>query len=90
MQRSNSAKVERDPITHSTARSSNYTPKGADYELLTEKDVARILRMSVYKLQRDRSRGAGIPYLILGRRSVRYSKSAVWAWIDASRSELRR
>lgn len=69
---------------------SNTNPNVADYELLTEKEVARLIRMSVFKLQRDRSRGAGIPYLVLGKRSIRYLKTEVIAWIDTSRSEVRR
>ena len=52
-----------------------------DYELLTEGEVARLIRMSVYKLQRDRCNGKGIPYLRLGR-SIRYRRSDVVAFID--------
>ncbi len=53
------------------------------YTLLTEKDVARLIRMSVFKLQRDRSRGIGLPYLVVGGRSIRYRDIDVWAWIEA-------
>lgn len=52
------------------------------YDLLREKDVARILKVTVFKLQRDRCRGRGLPFLRLGR-MIRYRRSDVQAYIDS-------
>jgi len=58
----------------------------ADFDLLTEKDVAKLLRVSVFKLQRDRCRGIGIIYLRLGR-MIRYRRSDVEAYISGATSK---
>lgn len=68
-----------------------------NYELLPEGAVAKLLNVSVYKLQRDRCRGTGIPFVRLGR-MIRYRQSEVRAYVDGafqstphvSRPELRR
>jgi hypothetical protein len=53
----------------------------ADTVLYREKEVARLLKVSVFKLQRDRCRGTGIPFIKFGR-MIRYRKSAVDGFID--------
>jgi hypothetical protein len=54
---------------------------GQDYELLSEKCVARMLSVKVSKLQRDRCNGVGIPFIRIGR-TIRYRLSEVLAFID--------
>jgi hypothetical protein len=49
---------------------------------LCEKKVALLLDLSVYTLQRDRSKGRGIPFVVLGSRTVRYRLSDVLAWVE--------
>lgn len=44
--------------------------------LLTEKDLVAIGYASVHKLQRDRERGAGLPYVKIGR-LVKYRRTDV-------------
>jgi len=44
--------------------------------LINEKDLAKKLSVSVYKLQKDRSRKRGIPYTKISR-SVRYDPNVV-------------
>ena len=50
--------------------------------LISEKEVARMLGCTPYKLQRDRRLGAGIQYHKIGR-SVRYDRAAVLQYIAA-------
>lgn len=50
-------------------------------QLLTEHDVAKILKVSVHKLRRDRCKGGGIPFVKLSG-AVRYSHDAVEGWIQ--------
>lgn len=50
--------------------------------LLTEKEVAKLIGMSIYWLQRKRWSGGGIPYCKLGERgAVRYRRSDVEEFI---------
>jgi len=55
------------------------------YELLNEKEVAKLIGMSVYWLRRCRWVGNGIPYVkmdgVCG--SVRYRREDVEAFLDA-------
>ena len=44
--------------------------------LLTERQLAEMLNISVRTLQTDRQRGGGIPYFKIGR-SVRYNRETV-------------
>ena len=52
-----------------------------EYELLSEKEVAKIYKINVRTLQRERSMGIGMPYVKLGKR-VRYKRSDVEKYID--------
>ena len=47
-----------------------------EFELLSEKEVAKIYKINVRTLQRERSLGIGIPYVKLGKR-VRYKRGDV-------------
>lgn len=44
---------------------------------LTEKELAERLKVSVSKLQKDRVKGIGIPFTIIGGKAVRYSARTV-------------
>jgi predicted DNA-binding transcriptional regulator AlpA len=50
--------------------------------LLTPKDAAAFLRLSLSWLAKARQRGDGPPYIKLGK-SVRYSESALLAWVKS-------
>jgi len=51
------------------------------YKLLTSKEVAKILGLSVAWCEFHRWKGDGIPFIKLGR-TVRYRESDVLAWVD--------
>ena len=51
-------------------------------ELLTDRQVAKIVKRSQSTLQKDRVAGTGIPFVRLGR-LVRYRPSDVSAFLDA-------
>ena len=53
----------------------------ADDVLLTEVEVADLLRVSQRTVRRWRNEGTGPPALRVGRR-IRYRRSAVEAWLD--------
>jgi excisionase family DNA binding protein len=52
-----------------------------DDVLLTEAEVADLLRVSPRTVRRWRNEGTGPPALRVGRR-IRYRRSAVEAWLD--------
>jgi excisionase family DNA binding protein len=52
-----------------------------DDVLLTESEVAGMLRVSPRTVRRWRNEGTGPPALRVGRR-IRYRRSAVEAWLD--------
>ena len=51
-----------------------------EFELLSEKEVAKIYKINVRTLQRERSLGIGMPYVKLGKR-VRYKRGDVEKYI---------
>jgi hypothetical protein len=51
---------------------------------LTEKELAERLKVSVSKLQKDRVKGTGVPFTIVGGKSVRYSARAVSEYLSKS------
>ena len=51
-----------------------------EFELLSEKEVAKIYKINVRTLQRERSMGIGMPYVKLGKR-VRYKRGDVEKYI---------
>ena len=53
----------------------------ADDVLLTEAEVAEMLRVSQRTVRRWRNEGTGPPALRIGRR-IRYRRSAVETWLD--------
>lgn len=52
--------------------------------LLTPADVAKVLRVSISWLAKQRMRGDGPPFVKFGR-SVRYDEGAVRQWIKSCR-----
>ena len=70
---------ETDPLgsTRKPARES----KSAD-RLLTPKEIADILRVSLSWLAKARMRGDGPPYLKIGR-AIRYPESALQQWMKS-------
>lgn len=56
-------------------------------QLLTTKEAARFLHMSVAFLERDRWAGATIPFIRVGKRAVRYELETLKAYI---RSRIRK
>ncbi len=54
---------------------------------LSEKDVARLIGISVSSLQKHRFKRSGIPYVKLGR-TVRYSLADVYAYMDTHKIKL--
>ena len=53
------------------------------YEFLTEKEVSALLRISVSKLQKERGKGVGIPFVVFGK-CIRYRQSAVTDFINSN------
>lgn len=56
--------------------------KPETYELLTEKEAAGMLKISVHKMRQDRVKGTGMRFCRLGR-CVRYRLSDVQAFIES-------
>ncbi|MCP5246830.1 MAG: helix-turn-helix domain-containing protein [Burkholderiales bacterium] len=52
-------------------------------QLLTTKEAAQILGVSVAFLERDRWAGARVPFIKVGSRAVRYRYSDLLAYIDS-------
>ena len=53
-------------------------------DLLTSTELARLLSVSVRKLERDRQEGTGVPYIKFGRR-VLYRGADVEGYLEAQR-----
>jgi Helix-turn-helix domain len=58
---------------------SDRAPPAGDLELLTPKETATFLRLSVSWLAKARMNGEGPPFMLFGR-SVRYSKETLVRW----------
>ena len=52
-----------------------------DY-LLTTRQVAKMVGLAPYTVAKYRMKGVGPKYLQLGRKTIRYKKSDVLAWVD--------
>jgi len=59
--------------------------QAAECRFLTEKQVAYFTGFSVFKLQSDRHKRLGMPYHIIGTRSIRYKLADVVQFMDARR-----
>ena len=58
-------------------------------ELLTTKQAAELLGVSMAFLERDRRAGATVPFVRIGSRTVRYLKSDLEEYIRARREPAR-
>ena len=59
--------------------------RDADFEdLMTTDDYTRFVGISRVTAERQRMRGDGPPFLKLSKRCVRYRRSDVAAWLEAS------
>lgn len=54
-------------------------------QLVDEKTVSKLTGRAVQSLRNDRCAGRGIPYVVIGRRSIRYDLDDVAKYIDARR-----
>ena len=52
--------------------------------LLTEKDLANFMQVSVGKIRKDREKKRGVPYSVISR-SVRYSIDDVKSFLDQNK-----
>ena len=57
-------------------------PAGIPLNLLSPKEAARLLKVSVSWLAKARMRGDGPPYIRIGR-SIRYSEAALLQWLKS-------
>lgn len=55
-------------------------PSAPIVELLTPKEAAKLLKISLSWLAKARKRGDGPPYIKMGK-PIRYSKAALLAWL---------
>jgi excisionase family DNA binding protein len=54
-------------------------------ELLTEKELASLLKVSARTLRAWRDAGEGPPAIKIGRRAIRYRRSDVERWLEQQR-----
>jgi excisionase family DNA binding protein len=57
------------------------TAMGGDEELLTARQVAAMLNVSLATFKRIRQRGEGPPSIRVGKRAIRYRRGDVEAWL---------
>ncbi len=62
--------------------SGKLSASSSNLELLTPKETAALLRVSLSWLAKARMSGEGPPYMLFGR-SVRYSKTALLQWMKS-------
>jgi predicted DNA-binding transcriptional regulator AlpA len=58
-------------------------PSGPTIVLLTPKEAAKLLRLSVSWLAKARMRGDGPPYIKPGERVIRYTEAALIQWMKS-------
>jgi predicted DNA-binding transcriptional regulator AlpA len=68
------------PVTGSTAAQN---PTAPAMVLLTPKEAATLLKVSVSWLAKARMRGDGPPYICISRRSIRYVLAALLQWMKS-------
>ena len=68
--------------SHSSPASSVTVPKpSAPVVLLTPKEAAKLLKVSLSWLAKARMRGDGPPYVKVGSRAIRYIEAVVIQWM---------
>jgi hypothetical protein len=68
------------PVSGTTAAQNPTTPTMV---LLTPKEAATLLKVSVSWLAKARMRGDGPPYICISRRSIRYVLAALLQWMKS-------
>jgi predicted DNA-binding transcriptional regulator AlpA len=58
-------------------------PSVSTIVLLTAKDAAKLLKVSLSWLAKARMRGDGPPYIQISPRSIRYSEAALIQWMKS-------
>jgi excisionase family DNA binding protein len=58
-------------------------PPASTIVLLTPKEAAKLLKVSVSWLAKARMRGDGPPFIRIGGRSIRYSEAALHQWMKS-------
>ncbi len=53
--------------------------------IVTEQEVAKIFKLSVPKLKRDRANKTGLPFFRIGKRSIRYNLEQVLKHLEENR-----
>jgi hypothetical protein len=51
-------------------------------DLVRPEVIAELLQISPRTLENQRSRGGGPPYVVVNRRTIRYSRRAVAEWLE--------
>lgn len=69
-------------LTQSSAGATSHKPASAIGNLLTPKEAAALLKVSLSWLAKARMRGDGPPYFPVGR-SIRYSEVALLQWMKS-------
>jgi predicted DNA-binding transcriptional regulator AlpA len=60
-----------------------HKPAAPSIVLLTPKEAAKLLKVSVSWLAKARMRGDGPPFIKVGNKSIRYSEAALIQWMKA-------
>ena len=66
-----------------TGGATTQKPHASTIVLLTPKEAAKLLKVSVSWLAKARMRGDGPPYIYMGGRSIRYSEAALLQWMKS-------
>jgi predicted DNA-binding transcriptional regulator AlpA len=53
----------------------------AEDELLRERELAALLKLSLSQVKKMRAEGTGPPFIRLSERAIRYRRSAVEEWL---------
>ena len=67
--------------TASIGAAASQKPAPPSFVLLTSKEAAKLLKVSLSWLAKARMRGDGPPYIQITRRSIRYREDAVLLWL---------
>ena len=57
-----------------------------DGDILRTADAARMLGMSAVALEGRRKRGVSPPFLVMGKKSIRWRRSDIEAWVESKSS----
>jgi predicted DNA-binding transcriptional regulator AlpA len=66
-----------------TGGAATQKPPASTIVLLTPKEAAKLLKVSVSWLAKARMRGDGPPYIRISGRSIRYTEAALLQWMKS-------